>query len=141
MVNLAIFGRLSHFWQFWSFSEIWSKFQGVLKVNLALWQSLVLFANFAIFGKVWWILGKFGGYGKCKHLWQIWQFLLNLVNFGTFGQKWQFLAILEIFPILVKISGWFEGTFCLKLPKLMPRALPKFRPKIAKIEAQSPSQI
>ena len=119
LANLAVFGPLEQFWtnlaklalfgNFWdfrNFGQILRDFAGTFgpfaKCPLA---------KFGFFLAIWAIFDNFGGFWvnlavlafrHFRHFWPIWPFLAHLGNFGNFRQIWQFLAILEIFPILVK---------------------------------------
>ena len=118
LANLAVFGPLGQFWtnlaklalfgNFWN----WSNFKGFCR---HIWPfGKMPFGKIWIFLAIWAIFGNFGNFGgfwvnlavlafrHFRHFWPIWPFLAHLGTFGNFRQIWQFLAISEIFPILVK---------------------------------------
>ena len=105
LAKLALFGN---FWDFPNFGQILRDFAGTFgPLAKCLWQNLDFFGHLGHFWQFWWILGKFGNlavlaFRHFRHFWPIWLFLAHLGNFGNFRQIWQFLAISEIFPILVK---------------------------------------
>ena len=122
LANLAVFGPLGQFWtnlaklalfgNFWDFPN----FGQILRDFAGTFGPLAKcpLAKFGFFLAIWAIFGNFGNFGgfwvnlavlafrHFRHFWPIWPFLAHLGNFGNFRQIWQFLAISEIFPILVK---------------------------------------
>ena len=119
LANLAVFGPLGQFWtnlaklalfgRLLGFFQKWSPSQGFCRQSWSLLAKCPL-AKFRFFWSLWAIFGISGNFGgfwvnlavlAFRHFWPIWPFLARLGNFVNFRQIWQFLAISEIFPILV----------------------------------------